>query len=124
MYKGKPVRIFGQRLKMGGNMTHMTHKWPHVPTWPRAPGAQRWRKCWHCWLSVFTRQHSQHGDGLRPASVGIANNANIYWLLAAGCWLRARWPEGWGEGPWPEGQRERRLHEQIFSEKYFFCYTD
>ena len=33
------------------------------------------------------------------AAVGIANNANTYWLLAAGCWLRARWPEGGGGGP-------------------------
>ena len=56
-------------------MTHMTHKWPHVPTWPRCTRRAHWRICWHCWLLVFMCQQCQQ----LPAG----------WLLAA--WLLAAW---------------------------------
>ena len=48
-----------------------------MPTWPRAPGAQHWRKCWPCWLLVFRCQHGQQSTSSRPDAVGIANNANM-----------------------------------------------
>ena len=62
-------------------MTHMTHKWPHVPTWPRAQVAQRWRICWHCWHVKTNSQQCQHGDGLRLDVVGTANIANMVCCL-------------------------------------------
>jgi len=61
---------------MGGNMTHMTYKWPHMPTWPDVPGraalAQR--------LALLAIGNAlptmPTSTGWLLAAVGNANNAN------------------------------------------------
>ena len=53
---------------MGGNMTHMTHKWPR----PKSPA-----------------KIPPHIVGIVGYWFSCANNANSYWLR--GCWLRGCW---------------------------------
>ena len=105
---------------MGGNMTHMTHKWPGQKYPAKKPRVIVGHVGY--WFSMAHMTHTPAGwlaaglPACLPAGcVGTANNANIVCLLheltivsllhELSMAAVARWPEGWGGRALAEGQR-------------------